>query len=104
MASGGRCGSIRGDGGDDDEFDLSGGEAGLFEGALGRLGGHVRGELVICGDAAFADAGASYNPLVAGIDLGGEFFVGENAFWHITAGACDADVDDGCRFTHAAGE
>ena len=43
---------VRRDGGDDDEVDLFGGDAGHFHRALGGLGGQVGGEFVLGRDAA----------------------------------------------------
>ena len=76
MAGGRRSRRVRRDGGDDDQFDFLGGEAGLFERVFRGLGRHVRGELIVRGDPALPDAGAGDDPLVAGIHSRGELFVG----------------------------
>ena len=60
-------GHVRGDGGDDDELDLVGGDAGHFHGALGGVGGEVGGEFVFGRETPFLDAGARDDPFIGGV-------------------------------------
>lgn len=54
--------------------------------------GKIAGRLAIGGTPALANAGASANPLIRRIDLGGQLVVGDNALRQITAGSDDACV------------
>jgi hypothetical protein len=58
-------------------------------------------ELVIGGDPAFPDARPTEYPFIGGVHPIREFSVGENSNRNIAAGAGNADIDDGGRFTHA---
>ena len=49
----------------------------------------MRGELVSGCDAAFFDAGAGGDPLIAGFDAFFEFGIGENFLRHVAASAGD---------------
>ena len=79
----GREGNVRRHGGDDEQVDVGGGEAGAFEGLGGGLGAHVRRVLAGSGDAAFGDAGAGLDPLVGSVHHLGQFGIGELAFWSV---------------------
>ena len=60
QAGRGRKRHVGRDGGDDDQIDLLGGDAGRFHGAQGGLRRHVGGEFILGGDVAFLDAGAAW--------------------------------------------
>ena len=68
---------LGGRGGDDEEVDGVGSEAGVLDRGGARLDGEARGRLAARGDATFADAGALDDPLVAGVDALLELGVGE---------------------------
>ena len=82
---------IWGDGGDEDQIDLIGGDAGIFEGGDGGFGGEIAGIFAFGGDATFFDTGSGSDPIVAGFDEFFEVGVIENAFGKIAAGADDGD-------------
>ena len=65
-------------GGDDEEVDGVGREPGVLDRGGAGLDREARGRLAGAGDAAFADAGALDDPLVAGVDAPLEVGVGES--------------------------
>ena len=81
-------------GGDDEEVDGVGGEAGVLDRGGARFDGEGRGRLAGRGDATLADAGALDDPLVAGVDAPLEVGVGEPL-----VGECGAPAGD--RGPHA---
>ena len=90
---------VRRGGGDEDEIDLLRRNLRLLERFQRGLRRHVAGLFVFRRDATFFDAGASGDPLVAGVDDLREVGVGEAFLRHVTAGANDRDGP--ARFTGA---
>jgi hypothetical protein len=62
---------LGGEGGEDDEVEVVGLEAGGGEGVAGGVDGHVGGADARLGEAAGLDAGALDDPLVGGRDAVG---------------------------------
>ena len=79
---GGKC-QIRRGCGDDDEINIVRCAACRFE-RLARGDQCKIGGLFADGrDVTFADAGASYDPLITGVDLRREFIIGDHAFGQV---------------------
>ena len=76
---------VRRHGGDDDQVQFSGAEAGRFQCLFGRLIGEVGGGLAFFGYPALLDAGALSDPFVAGsyqffqVMVGNDFFRGKGS-------------------------
>src|SRR5690606_26754701 len=87
--------AVRGAGAGDDEVDVAGLDACGGEGAPGCLDGEAAGGLGLGGDAAFADAGAFADPLVRGLDEGGEVIVRHDALRHVAT-----NPNDACALRH----
>jgi hypothetical protein len=69
-----------------DEVDVGGRAPRGLEGAATCVQREVRGELAVGGDVAFADAGASHDPVVARLDARLEVLVGEDLLGQVAAG------------------
>ena len=74
---------------DENEIDLSRFDLGLLDRFQRSLRRHVARVFVLGGDAAFLDASARGDPLVARVDHSRQVGVGQNFFRHVTAGADD---------------
>ena len=90
-AGGGGHRGIRRDGGDDEEVDLLGVHASVFERSLSRLGRHVGTGFISGGDMAFTDARAGGDPFVIGVDNLRQVVVGED----FLGNPCADSGDDG---------
>jgi hypothetical protein len=86
-AGGGGQDVVGRDGGADDEVDVFGGDAGVFEGGPRGLHRQVACGLVRLGEVAFLHAGALGDPLVVGLDEVGEVFVGHYPLGDVMAGS-----------------
>ena len=89
-ARGGRVDPVRGGGPDHDEVEIGPFEARRLEGPPRRPFREVAGRLPGGRDAPFPDAGPFPDPLVGGVDGGGELVVGEHPLGKVAAGAGDA--------------
>ena len=78
---GGREGLVGRGGGEHDQPDLAGLDAGRGQRLAGGLGGQGAGGLALAGDMAGADAGALGDPFVGRVDIlpGRQFVVGDAA-------------------------
>ena len=97
QGGGSRKGIVGRGGGNDDEVDVIGGDAGIGHGPLGGFHGKVGGELALRSDMALLDADPLLDPLIGGLDHSGQFSVGEHLFRQI---ATDT-ADNGTRLGHA---
>ena len=95
MAGGGGEGGVGCAGGDDDQVDGLGVNAGLLDRLLGGAGAHVGSAFTLVGNASFADAGAGHDPLVGGVDHLLQFRVGQD-----TGGKMDTGGKDGGTTSH----
>jgi len=84
-AGGGGEGHVRGDGGDDDGFDLGSINAALSQADFGGFGGEIAGGYAFVDQVTLTDAGALGDPLVVGGDHLFEVCVGEQAGWDVGA-------------------
>ena len=100
-AGGGGKRRVGRDGGQDEQVDLVGGDAGVAERLAGGGDGHVGDVLALAGDAAGADAGAGVDPGVRRVDHPGEVVVGQGAFRKIAAGAGDDRAEIGVAHERA---
>ena len=78
---GGGAAGVRGDGCNDDEIDVAGGEPGHVEGLLRCLERQVRRCHIRLGDASFSDPGAGPDPLVVGVEPHGRQVVVVQDAW-----------------------
>ena len=84
---GGGEGLVRGGGGDDQRVDVGAGQAGVGQRGARGGGGEVGGHLAVGGEVAPLDAGAGADPLVGGVERGGELGVLDHARRQVVAAA-----------------
>ncbi len=93
LEKGGSAGEegIGGHGGDDDQVEIGGFDAGAFEGRTSGGEAEIGGGNVRVGDAPFYDAGASADPLVRGINHLFEVEVGQHTRRRVGPGSNNAN-------------
>ena len=79
----------------DDQIDLFGTDFGVLDRGLGRAGRKIACRLLRTSNAAFADAGAGLNPLIAGLNQLLKVGISHHAVRGIAAGANDGSRPDG---------
>ena len=84
----------------DDQVDVARVQPGIFERGAGRRGGDIGGQFAVGGNVTLPDAGTLADPVVAGVDLQGKFFIGHDALGKIGAAA----PDHGSHYCHDATE
>jgi hypothetical protein len=76
---------VRGRGRQHDQVDRLRVDPGMSQGSARGIDRQMRGELAFGGNVALPDAGALYNPLVRGVDLGRQFGIGQDPLRQIGA-------------------
>ena len=104
LGRGRREGVVGGRGREHDQIEIAAAHAGAAERPLRGADGQIRGQLAVGGDPALADAGALADPLVGGIEPGGQLVIGDDPLGQIGAAAGDLGAQRRHRRAYSAAD